>query len=463
MSNFESKGSHRPGLARSLRFEYRLRAPRGLTPFVLGLPDNFDFLDTGYVTMPCFERRDSSWIPWTGGRRKSLKDRILNGSFDVLTFVLGYMEMPVLIISCIGHVFFPRSTCQCPTCKVPFQPGLRGVAKKLGLILPVICCAPLHLPERLFRFLFPPPCNHNRCRLRNYISPPSPWYQPLTNLYQPITRQFAILKPAAQQEASFPFFELPFELRNQIYLLVCHANTKHTIEWGTEKHAQPSCSHTEATTPKAEYDASENSRQATRTEDATSYQLENSGILAIHGPTPPTDLLLINSRVYEEVQDVFWSTTEFEVQPLTPSDAWRRDYGLLNILPYARKIRKVRVRINVARFSMGTRVVFSYGHRVDAVAFEELELKTCCGRLSSAAEDLCGVLQSSLPMLTVVEMEWVDDFDEQVDGDDLQSRANVLVPFTSLHGTQVRVRRVQMPGAGRAEVTRMMRQVLDGL
>lgn len=112
---------------------------------------------------------------------------------------------------------------------------------------------------------------------------------------------------------------------------------------------------------------------------------------------------------------------------------------------------------------MGTRVVFSYGHRVDAVAFEELELKTCCGRLSSAAEDLCGVLQSSLPMLTVVEMEWVDDFDEQVDGDDLQSRANVLVPFTSLHGTQVRVRRVQMPGAGRAEVTRMMRQVLDGL
>lgn len=462
MSNFESR-KHRRELATSLRFGYRLRAPKMIGPFGYSLPTNFDYLDPSYLAIPCFEPHDNdnSWDSWTTSRRVSLKERFMIITCEVLTLILSYMEMPCLIISCFWHVLSSpaSSSCQCAICEVRFVSGPRRFMERLRIALPIICFAPLHLPERLCRFLFPP-CNHNRCKLRNYISPPPSWYEPLTKICEPIKHRLGFSEPAPPEGPHFPFLNLPLEIRNQVYLYACHAHTKHTIEWGTGKHTQPFCSHRGATTLEAEYDADVNSRQATRTEDDTSYLLDDSGIIATHGPTLPINLLLISKRVYEEVQNVFWSTTEFEVQPLTPSDASRREHGLLEESPYAKDIRRVRVRIDVARMSVGTEVSYYGGRRVDACAFEEMELKTCVGRLTTAAEGVCEMLNSSLPMLRVVEIDWIDDFGEEVSGDDLQSRANVLVPFTSLYRARVRLRRLQMPASGREEVMAMLKRII---
>jgi hypothetical protein len=109
-------------------------------------------------------------------------------------------------------------------------------------------------------------------------------------------------------------------------------------------------------------------------------------------------------------------------------------------------MRKLRVRIDVARFSVD---IPSYTWpRVKFMTYGELGLKKCLQRLALLAEDLCRVLRTSLPSSRVVEIDWVDDFVEAVDGTSLQRRANVSVPFTALAGADVRLRKLFIPVRG---------------
>jgi hypothetical protein len=171
--------------------------------------------------------------------------------------------------------------------------------------------------------------------------------------------------------------------------------------------------------------------------------------------------MLVNKQVYVEARDIFLSTTAFEVQPLTTSNANKRSldgYEALLMSKYALEIRKLRVRIDVARFSVD---IPSYTwSRLKFMTYGELGLEECLQRLALLAEDLCRVLRTSVPSSRVVEIGWVDVFVEAVDGTSLQRRTNVLVLFTALAGAYVRLRKLFIPERGRREVMAMMKQIL---
>ena len=411
--------------------------------------------------------------------KTTVKEKFLRGSGSIVTCAVRYFSTPFTLIACVAYVVSPRphSSCACATCKSSIEPGLIGFVKRFWAVLVVQCFAPYHLPEKLWRKIFPPPCSHNRCKLRRYVSPPPPWYHPLKRLYQPIQRQYIRLSGLRQSPTPFPFLRLPLELRNQIYLHASHANTRHSIQvsspWRAGKRTQHFCGYTSATTLVAEYDAAKydaNTRRSVRSEDAISYQLNDNGIIAVHGAPPPTNLLLVSRQVYEEAREAFWRTTAFEVQPLSPNDAcWRLDqsltptYEALASSKYAKEMRKVRVRIDVARFSKGRECKRFERVNAQVCAFWEIGLEVCAQTLVPLAEELCAVLEMNAPNLGVVEIEWVDDFPEAVEGADQQARANVLVPFTSLPGVKVRIGKLVMAGKGRGEVMTMMKQVLGGV
>jgi hypothetical protein len=163
--------------------------------------------------------------------------------------------------------------------------------------------------------------------------------------------------------------------------------------------------------------------------------------------------------VCAEAQEFFWSTTAFEVQSIT-SDAHECSFDAdeaLSTPKHALKMRKVCVRIDVVRFSVGKEYMWP---RDRGTTFEEIGLEQCLQRLLVLAEDLRIVLRTSVPSLRVVEIDWADDFSEAVDATSLQMRANVSVPFTSLGGINVQVRSLLIAKKGRREVMTMVRQVL---
>jgi hypothetical protein len=314
---------------------------------------------------------------------------------------------------------------------------------------------------------FPPPCKHNRCRLQRYMSPPKPWYYSLKHVYRPIQRQYRDFTAPSQPQKPFPLLELPLELRNKIYLYAACANTTHTVQvasqWIAGNSTQRTCSQTTSITLLAEHGGHKPSAdilQANQREDTVSYQLNEDAILAMHGTPPPTVLLLVNRQVYAEAQEIFWSTTAFEVQPLTPNDAntWSAGgYEALATSRYAQEMRKVRVRIDVARFSVGRQYLWP---RLRGVTFEEVRLEECLKRLVSLAEELCKVLRASAPRLRIVEIDWKDDFGEEVNEAILKMRAGVLEPFTSLYEVNVRMRKLVASGRGRRNIMAMVGQVL---
>jgi hypothetical protein len=415
-------------------------------------------------TTVCFvSENDSQVYP----SRKGLKEQVLDGFGGLVTFAIRYIDTPFLLAGCVTYLASTGTECACTTCKPHVDRSLRGFADRLWLVLPIICFAPYGLPEELWYIAFPPPCDHNRCKLQRYMSLPKPWYHSLQHIYQPIHRQYRDFMALSPPKTPFPLLRLPLELRNRIYLYAACANTTHTIQvasqWTAGNKTQPSCSHTTSTSLLAEHGAhrsSANSRQSDRREDVVSYQLNDDGILALHGAPPPKNLLLVNRQVCAEAQEIFWSTTAFEVQPLTPNNAneWSTGgYEALERSRYAREMRKVRVKIDVARFSVGRQYLWP---RTRGVAFEEIELEECLQRLVPLAEELCRVLRASAPRLRVVEMDWTDDFGNEVEAASLQMRANVLVPFTSLDGVNVRMRKLVVSERGRGEIMTTVGQVL---
>jgi hypothetical protein len=191
-----------------------------------------------------------------------------------------------------------------------------------------------------------------------------------------------------------------------------------------------------------------------------SYQLSDDSIIAGYSAPPPTNLLLVNKQEHAEARDFFWSTTAFELQPLTPNNAniWLAGgYETLAISNFSLDMRKVHVRIDVAWFSMGREYVWPSAR---GITFQEIEIEECLRRLLLLTKNLCMVLGTSVPSLTVVEIDWVDDFLGAVDATSLQTRAKVLISFKSLVGVNIRLRKLVIEKKGRQEVMTMIRQVL---
>ncbi|EMD59255.1 hypothetical protein COCSADRAFT_256601 [Bipolaris sorokiniana ND90Pr] len=84
--------------------------------------------------------------------------------------------------------------------------------------------APHYFPTRLWLYLHPPPCNHHRCQLQRYVSPPPPpprpWYMYMKRFCQPIgllPNTFCSSRRSQQDVDTSPFLRLPTELRSMIY------------------------------------------------------------------------------------------------------------------------------------------------------------------------------------------------------------------------------------------------------
>jgi hypothetical protein len=129
-------------------------------------------------------------------------------------------------------------------------------------------------------------------------------------------------------------------------------------------------------------------------------------------------------------------------------------YKAITQSKYVEEMRRVRVRIDIVR---STRPENYWWHA------KTYDLATCTGRILGWAEELCGLLETTVLQLKFVEIEWVDEFGEQVEARDLELRRNVLMPFTSLNGVNVRITRLIMPEEGAKEVMAMIRTTLGHL
>ena len=179
--------------------------------------------------------------------------------------------------------------------------------------MPYICFTPFNVPEKLWRQIYPPPCSHNRCRLRRYVSQPLPWYHTLKHLYQPVGRQYNRIEGSDVPETSFPLFRL----KSTSTLAMPPANSmRASSQWRAGKHTQYYCGLSAATTLIVQHGAATcdaNTQQSVRSEDNVSYQLDDNGIIAVHRSWPPTNLLLNSKGLHEEACDAFRSTTAFKV------------------------------------------------------------------------------------------------------------------------------------------------------
>ncbi|EUC48945.1 hypothetical protein COCMIDRAFT_23319 [Bipolaris oryzae ATCC 44560] len=335
----------------------------------------------------------------------------------------------------------------------------RGTSALLWRILEAITTfllAPHHFPRKLWLRLHPPPCTHHRCQLQRYVSPPPPpprpCYMYMKRFCQPIRRLCNVFQSegrSQQDSDTSAFLRLPTELRCMIY----------DYASGGGRYGITSSRDIAA------YDPQEKQR-----EDAVSYVLGDDAIIAIHGSCPSINLLLVCRRVCQEAREHFFSTTVFELHPLTPSDgSWVYEYYATMLehpayeyLPkslYVRMMRKARLRVDIARFSCyrqrqprGPR-----GRMEPVAAYDEIDLKNCTEMLLRSSRRLCEILKTAAPNLRVVDVHWVDDFPHAVSECDMDMRASVLRPFCGLDGVTLRVKQVVMAGNGKEEVFQMIK------
>jgi hypothetical protein len=157
-----------------------------------------------------------------------LWESTLAGLRSLVALGVRYLDTPFLLISYVFHVVYPDANCAFTTCRTRYDRDVVGFAKRLWTRLSRFVLAPCHLSQKLSRRLFPPPCNHNRCKSRIYISPPSPPSHRLKALHDAIHTRLKNL--TAPQPPAFPFLKLPVELGYQIYSYARIANTSHTIQ-----------------------------------------------------------------------------------------------------------------------------------------------------------------------------------------------------------------------------------------
>jgi hypothetical protein len=214
-------------------------------------------------------------------------------------------------------------------------------------------------------------------------------------------------------------------------------------------------------------------------EDAVLYQVGDDGIIAYHGPyhdhRPPSSLLLVFQRIHNEAREQFVSTTTFEVHPLTPHAlSWHPKFLLqanmrlhsvyLAIAEsvYTPLIRKLRVRVEITTFKQSREILrpgWVGPHMVTACEFNKTDMEESIREVAASARKLCEVLKTCATDLSVMEIDWINDYPNALRESELLMRAVVLLPFTKLIRVQVQVRKLVMSGSGKAEVMEIINRV----
>jgi hypothetical protein len=288
-------------------------------------------------------------------------------------------------------------------------------------------------------------------------------------------------RPVEQNLDASKFLRLPVEIRNLIYAYA--SDPRHDVRYQDPWRVKPLAYHRTLNGLDIGNDYALSVEQDMicyhnphNWEDAISYQLNDNGILAIHGAhRPPKNLLLVCQQVHNEACEQFLSTSAFEVQPLTPNHkSWNPDwnritgsqstYGALAQSELAPLMRKVRVRIDMSRFRQRRQAVaaewLSPDNEFTWCKFDETCLEKCTNTVAARARELCEVLRTRVEGLRVVEIHWIDDYPDDVGESELEMRARVLLPFTELEGVQIRVRKLVMSEVGRIKVQSMLNQTL---
>jgi hypothetical protein len=214
--------------------------------------------------------------------------------FQTATGIVYHITTPWLVYYHVLHIFTPYW-------------GASTFSERLLESANTICFAPHFLPTRVWKCFNPPPCSHNGCRLRRYVSPappplPTSWYTYLESLYRPIQCLYRRIRPRRcpeQDSDALMFLRLPVEIPHLIYVYVSGA--RHEIQcqdpWRVRYDKEDMmCYH-----------------DTRNREDITSYQIGDDGIIACHGQRPPTNLLLVRQQVHNEARKQCPSTTVFEL------------------------------------------------------------------------------------------------------------------------------------------------------
>lgn len=235
----------------------------------------------------------------------------------------------------------------------------------------------------------------------------------------------------------FPLLRLPRELRDEVYTYIFLSE-----DWTPPYHVLTGIV--------------KHNRIQHDQEDPIPFQPPgNSGLLSYYGKPPPLKMLLVSKQIRDEVLYLFYSRTAFEVGPLTPhDDIWRIDpsYGRLQHSSQLANIRKLRVRVDVARMQMG-----SY---LGGVVFKEIGIEDCISRVQPLAELLVRVLRKGANSLSVIIIDWKDDFPDDMNW---QLKASILFPFGSLEGVQIFLGKLTIADSGREAAKKMLDETLEGL
>lgn len=182
--------------------------------------------------------------------------------------------------------------------------GLIGFGKRLWSCLSIILFAPWYNPQKLRHALFLPPCNHKKCKLRDYVSPPQRWNQRMSTTCHDMSRclQHRLGAGTRQPNSHHPlstFLVLPLEISNLIYFYASTNNKYPTIRVASEWRAGPRTQLYDylITVFLAEHKADCHWTSILPAEDAISYIFDDVAVVAIHGAPPPTSLLLVYRQI----------------------------------------------------------------------------------------------------------------------------------------------------------------------
>ncbi|OAL55267.1 hypothetical protein IQ07DRAFT_582778 [Pyrenochaeta sp. DS3sAY3a] len=415
----------------------------------------------------------------------SLQETVIVALGQLVTLLLSHTSTPSYLYSLSMQLFSSSPVClYAGSMSQNFNDDALGLAGQAVTFFVTLCTAPHFFPQYAWRYLFPPPCGHRRCMLRQYVvhpTPPRPLYEYFIpkEVYQPIRGRYRKLqarKSPKYDPNAFPFLRLPIEIRNLIYLHASGArrfDVRYQDPWRVKPlryHPVYDGLNMNATPFAGEYDPSQDlicHHYGPDREDGISYQLGDKGVIAYHGSRPPTNLLLVCKQIFQESREQFLSTAAFEVQPLTPNDtSWRLDtsiqptYEALADCAYASLMRKVRVRIDLSSLMASRQSKRFPQINAQICTFDEISLEVCSELVASLAEKLCEALRTNIPNLKAVEIHWVDDFPEAIEDEDLQMRANVLAPFARLPGVRVKIAKLVVAERRRMMMTMLLNQVL---
>ncbi|KAF2471172.1 uncharacterized protein BDR25DRAFT_24569 [Lindgomyces ingoldianus] len=160
----------------------------------------------------------------------------------------------------------------------------------------------------------------------------------------------------------------------------------------------------------------------------------NSGFLFFYGTPPPTELLLINHQIGNEIRDHFFRTTTFQIGDLTPyHESFHFDpvYKKLRASERLSQVRSLQVRFHLAQM-----VLMDPANPTTATDLGADGLGICIRSVEGRAWHLARTLSNRARALRTLTIVWEDDFGE--DDEDWKLKMRVLVPIAKLVKADVR-------------------------